>query len=103
MHYQKWKDDYATMVRANIHIGTNVCVFYYDEDSIWYEDCERLEDMRFFRTILHEIGHTIGLKHIDNKYDIMYKETTDNHQQISKYSIELISQVYSDIEEKRQG
>ena len=46
----------------------------------------------FYDIVLHEIGHSIGLEHNDNMYDVMYP-TTENLGEITETSLQELKEI----------
>ena len=87
--------DFSKIQRADIHIGTNACINWLDEDYIIHEKCKRIDELTFFKTVLHETGHAIGLGHNDLEYDIMNASVSNSTQLVTKHTVELIQQIYN--------
>ncbi len=64
--------------------------------TIWLKspDGRILSDKEIYHTALHEIGHTLGLSHTDNKNDIMYPIVNEQIT-LSENDIARFRQIYT--------
>lgn len=55
----------------------------------------RMKSMEMFRiTLMHEIGHLLGIDHLNNKKAIMYKYLNPKVKYISKYDLQALYKPY---------
>lgn len=77
------------MAHANTP-GTRICM---DKDEEWTSDS-------ILRTLMHEMGHTLGLRHVPNQHSIMTPYYSNVPRNLTDYDVQLINTMLDRSSEK---
>ncbi|KAK9720486.1 Matrixin [Popillia japonica] len=75
----------------------NKCIeIHLDKGEDWYIGFNKtpLAQTSLFKVLLHEVGHTLGIKHSSDPTSIMYAFYSENTDHLSKDDIEAIQYLY---------
>ncbi|XP_049809448.1 matrix metalloproteinase-14-like [Schistocerca nitens] len=78
-------------------INNNPVEIHMDDDEIWYLEMNTNTpkgQTNLFEVLIHEIGHSLGLRHSDDYGSIMYAYYNGSHLELSQDDIDAIQSLY---------
>ncbi|XP_049816607.1 collagenase 3-like [Schistocerca nitens] len=78
-------------------MNNNPVEIHMDDDEIWYLEMNTNTpkgQTNLFEVLIHEIGHSLGLRHSDDYGSIMYAYYNGSHLELSQDDIDAIQSLY---------